>query len=203
MAYLALVRHGESQWNALDLWTGWSDCHLTEKGKRQAREAGEKLKSIKWDYIFESDLIRSWETTDEIIKVLGQNIPRIKSRDIKERDYGNFTGLNKFQVENQYGYDLFEKWRRGWDFPLPHGETLKDVSARTIPFFEKEIIGKLEDNKNVIISAHGNSLRALVKYLENIPEDQIHLQLLEIPVGTIFMYKFEEGKFTPLDQVVN
>lgn len=198
MSKLALIRHGESEWNALDLWTGWSNCHLTNNGRRQAKEAGEKLKNINWDYIFESDLIRSHETTDEIIEALDQSPQRIQSPKIKERDYGNFTGLDKNEIENRYGYEIFEKWHRGWDFPLPHGETLKDVSCRVIPYFESEILPKLKDNKNIIVSAHGNSLRALVKHIENIPEDQLHLQLLEIPVGTILIYEVNpEGIVTP------
>mgnify|MGYP001591525936 CR=1 FL=1 len=151
------------------------------------------------DFIYETDLVRSQETTDEIIGVLEQTVTRIQSKELKERDYGNFTGLNKNQVENQYGYELFEKWHRGWDFPLPQGETLKDVTARAVPYFEKEISPKLLENKNIIISSHGNTLRALVKFIEKISDDQFHLELLEIPVGTIVMYKFEKGKFTPFD----
>ncbi len=200
MAYLALIRHGESEWNALDLWTGWTDVSLSQKGQRQAREAGEKLKAVNWDLVFESDLKRAKETTDEILKVLNKpEIERIESPEIKERDYGNFTGFNKIEVENRYGYETFEKWHRGWDFPLPHGETLKDVYNRTVPYFELEILPRLNAGKNVIISAHGNSLRALVKYLESIPEDQFHLELLEIPVGKIIFYKYEDNKFTPVN----
>lgn len=197
MAYLALVRHGESEWNALDLWTGWSDCHLTEKGRRQAREIGEKLRAVNWDYVFETDLVRTHETTDEIIRIIKQSPQRIQSVELKERDYGNFTGLNKNEVENKYGYETFDKWHRGWDFPLPNGETLKDVYDRAVPYFDKEIFPKLKDGKNIIISSHGNTLRALVKYLDNVPEDQFHLELLEIPVGTIMFYKFDQGKFSP------
>ncbi len=200
MAYLALIRHGQSEWNALDLWTGWSDCDLTEKGREQARAAGEKLKNVaSWDIVFESDLKRSHQTTDEMLKTLGQTPQRIQSAAIKERDYGNFTGMDKNQIEVQYGYDVFEKWHRGWDFPLPHGETLKDVSDRIVPYYELEILPKLKVGKNIIVSAHGNSLRALVKFIENIPNDQFHMELLEIPVGTMILYQVSSaGELTPI-----
>lgn len=198
MAFLALVRHGESEWNAMDLWTGWTDVGLTEKGRREAREAGEKLKKIQWDFVFESDMLRSHQTTDELLKSLGQNPPRVQSPAIKERNYGNFTGLNKNQVEVQYGEEIFNKWHRGWDYPLPEGETLKDVSDRVIPYFELEILPKLKAGKNVIVSAHGNSLRALVKFIENIPDDLLHLELLEIPLGGALVYEVDSsGKITP------
>lgn len=192
MAYLALIRHGESEWNALDMWTGWDDISITEKGRRQAREVGLKLRGIKWDLAFQSDLKRSHETLDEIKSVLGQpDLETITSVALKERDYGNFAGMNKVEVEVKYGEDLFNKWHRGWDYPLPHGETLKDVYNRVIPYYLSEILPGLKEGKNTIVSAHGNSLRALVKFLEDIPDDQIHL--LEIPVGKALFYEVSSG----------
>lgn len=194
MAHLALVRHGESEWNALDLWTGWTDISLSEKGRREAREAGELLGGIKWDMAFESGLVRSHETLDEIKGVLRlSNLPTISNHALDERDYGNFTGMNKAEVEEKYGYEMFDKWHRGWDYPLPHGETLKDVYARVIPYYEQTILPQLEGGKNVIVSAHGNSLRALVKYLDDIPDDQV--RFLEIALGEVYLYEISvDGK---------
>lgn len=194
MAYLALVRHGESEWNALDLWTGWTDIPLTEKGHREARAAAEALRKIQWDVAFQSDLIRSHQTLGDIKEVLGlQNIQTISSPAIKERDYGNFDGLNKVEVEEKYGRELFNKWHRGWDYPLPHGETLKDVYNRVVPFYKFNILPLLMDNKNILVSAHGNSIRALEKYLDNIPDDEV--KFLEIPTGTVLLYQIDsKGK---------
>ncbi len=194
MAYLALVRHGESEWNALDLWTGWTDIPLTEKGHREAKAAGEDLRGIKWDVAFQSDLIRSHQTLDDIKEVLGlQNIQTTTNPAIKERDYGNFDGLNKFEVEEKYGKELFDKWHRSWDYPLPHGETLKDVYNRVVPYYKSEILPMLTGNKNVLVSAHGNSMRALEKYLDDIPDDQV--KFLEIPTGTVLLYQIDhDGK---------
>ncbi len=181
MAQLALVRHGESEYNARNLECGWIDAPLTELGKQQAREAAQKLKEIKWDYIFESDLIRSKQTTDEILKILNDgDIVRISSPAIKERNYGIYAGKDKSEVSQEI--------RRGWEVPIPEGETLKDVYNRVVPYYETEILPKLKEGKNVIIPAHGNSLRALVKYLKNISDEDI--TNLEIPVGEVLIVDY-------------
>ena len=191
MAYLALVRHGESEWNALELWTGLADVSLTEKGRREARLAGEVLNGIKWDMAFQSGLKRSHETLDEIKGVLGlTDLPTVTDHSLDERDYGNFAGMNKVEVEAKYGYDLFDKWHRGWDYPLPHGETLKDVYNRVVPYYTDAILPRLKEGKNIIVSAHGNSLRALVKFLDNISDDQIHL--LNISLGQVYLYQIDQ-----------
>ena len=179
MAYLALVRHGESVLNSQNKECGWIDSPLTLKGRDEARLAGEKLKDKHWDYIFESDLVRSHQTTDEIIKSLGYTPERIASPEIKERNYGIFADQDKSQVSNAI--------RRGWDVPIPEGESLKQVYDRVVPYYLENILPKLEQGKNVVICAHGNSLRALVKYLDKIPDDQIHN--LEIPVGEVRTYQ--------------
>lgn len=196
MAYLALVRHGESEWNALGIWTGWTDVSLTDKGRQEAQKAAEHLRGIKWDAVFVSGLKRSVETLEEIKKVLAlQNVAVSADLALNERDYGNFTGLKKAEVEKKYGRDLFNRWRRGWDYPLPHGETLKDVYRRVVPYYETEILPLLKRGKNVIVSAHGNSLRALVKYLDNISDKGV--SRLEIKTGGVILYQVDaSGRVT-------
>lgn len=193
MSYLALVRHGESEWNALDLWTGWIDIPLSENGRKEAREAAEKLKDIHWDLVFESDLLRAHQTTEIILKTLNSpSIPIVSSMALKERNYGIYTGKNKLEIEKEIGEEKYFQLRRGWDEPIPNGETLKDVYERVIPYYQKEILPKFMGGKNILISAHGNSLRALVKYLKGIPDNEI--QNFEMPTGEILIFKIENGK---------
>lgn len=194
MSKLILVRHGESEYNAKDLWCGWTDIPLSEKGRVEAREAGEEIKDLKVDDVFVSDLIRSKQTWEEMAKVLGlENLPTTEAWEIKERDYGDLTGLNKYEVKEKYGDEQWLKWRRGWDEPIPNGETLKDVYSRAVPFYEKNILPLLKSGENVLLSAHGNSLRALVKYLDNIPNEEIYK--LEIPTGEVYIYDVDsQGK---------
>src|SRR5579872_4687760 len=144
MAYLVLVRHGESVWNEKGLWTGWTDVDLSEKGREEAREAGETIKNIHFAYAFTSALKRAQETLDEIKKVLGQEIPTTASSALNERSYGDLTGKNKWDIQKQYGDGQFQKWRRGWDEPVPGGETLKDVYARVVPYYQQEILPLLQ-----------------------------------------------------------
>lgn len=178
MAYLALVRHGQSEYNVRNLECGWVDSPLTEFGHQQAREAAEKLPKIKWDYLFESDLTRSHQTSDEIIKVLKLDLIRISSPAIKERNYGIYAGKDKSEVSQEI--------RRGWDVVVSGGENLKQVYERVVPYYQTEILPKLKDGKNIIISAHGNSLRALVKYLDNISDADI--VNVELPPGSLKVY---------------
>ncbi|MCL5431843.1 MAG: 2,3-bisphosphoglycerate-dependent phosphoglycerate mutase [Patescibacteria group bacterium] len=180
MAYLALIRHGQSVLNAQNKECGWIDSPLTQLGRQEARDAAQKIKDKKWDYIFESDLIRSHETTDEIIKVLGYSPIRVASPAIKERNYGIYANHDKSEVS----HDI----RRGWDVPVPQGETLKQVYDRVVPYFQAEILPKLEDGKDVIISAHGNSLRALYKYLKNLSDREI--ENFEVPTGDCILLPF-------------
>ena len=196
MSKLILVRHGESEYNAKGLWYGWTDIRLSEKGKLEAKEAGEEIKDLKIDIVFVSDLIRSKQTWDEMAKVLKlENLPTIISPEIKERNYGDLTGLNKWEVKEKYGEEQWLKWRRGWNEPIPNGETLKDVSSRTVPYYEKHVLPLLKSGKNVLLSAHGNSLRALVKYLDNISDDEVWK--LEIPTGMVYIYDLDsQGKIT-------
>jgi 2,3-bisphosphoglycerate-dependent phosphoglycerate mutase len=196
MAYLALVRHGQSEWNALGLWTGLRDIELNEIGINEARQAAESLRGIKFDVAYTSALVRAQQTLAEILSTLDQQgIPTIANAAINERDYGDLTAKNKWDVQKEYGDEQFMKWRRSWDYPVPNGETLKDVHDRVAPYYDAHILPELQAGKNVIVAAHGNSLRALVKHLENIPEDEI--PSLEIGTGEVYLYTVDQnGKIT-------
>lgn len=192
MSKLILVRHGQSKYNAKDLWTGWTDSPLTELGRIEARGAGKEIRDLKVDVVFVSDLIRSKQTWEEMAKVLNlEKLPTIEAPEIKERNYGDLVGLNKWEAKKKYGDEQWLKWRRGWDEPIPNGETLKDVYDRVVPYYEKTILPLLKSGKNVLLSDHGNSLRALVKYLDNIPNDEVYK--LEIPTGTVYVYEIDSG----------
>jgi len=191
MSQLILVRHGQSEWNALDIWTGWNDISLSEKGKQEAREAGNAIKDILIDTVFVSDLKRSQQTYEEIKNVLHlKNIPVIVAPEIKERSYGDLAGKNKWKVKEEFGEEQFMKWRRSWDESVPNGESLKDVYKRVIPYYKYNILPLLIQNKNVLISGHGNSLRALVKELDSIPDDRI--ASLEIGTGEVYIYTLDK-----------
>lgn len=197
MAYLVLVRHGKSEWNAKGLWTGWRDIHLNEEGREEARHTGEALKGMHFDLAYTSSLIRAKQTLDEILPFLtpqtSPTIPIIVSPALNERNYGDYTDKNKWDIQKQLGEEAFQKLRRSWDYPIPNGESLKQVYARTVPYYQAEIEPKLKQGKNILISAHGNSLRALVKYLDNIPDDQI--ASLEIGTGEAYVYQINnKGK---------
>src|SRR3989344_3825265 len=194
MAYLILVRHGESLWNKEGKWTGFTDIELSEKGHDEAKEAGSLLKKYPIDLAYVSVLKRAKQTLDDInaTRVLPV-LEVIKDKALNERDYGDFTGKNKWEVKKQVGDETFTKIRRSWDYPIPNGESLKDVYSRVIPYYKKEIEPKLKMGKNILISAHSNSLRALVKYLENISD--IDIPKLEIATGEIYVYQIDkEGK---------
>lgn len=183
MALLALIRHGQSEMNAQNKECGWVDSPLTELGKQQAREAAYKLPSnVHWDYLYESDLLRSKQTSDIILNTLNLSPPpvRVSTSAIKERNYGIYTGCNKSIVPFII--------RRGWDPIVEGGENLKQVFERVVPYFIQEIEPKLKLGKNIIISAHGNSLRALIKYLKNLSDEEI--VKLEIPTGEVVIIDY-------------
>jgi len=175
MPILCLIRHGESLWNKENRFTGWVDVPLTDNGREQAKKAGEILKSlnIKFDIAYTSLLSRSIETLEIIIKTLGDNIPVIKDISLNERHYGDLQGLNKDKVAEIYGKEQVRLWRRSLKVRPPNGESLEDTQKRTLPFFERTIKGDLELNKNVLVVAHGNSLRSIISYIENLNEEQI------------------------------
>jgi 2,3-bisphosphoglycerate-dependent phosphoglycerate mutase len=190
MSYLVLIRHGKSEWNEKGLWTGWRDIPLAPQGFEEAKQTGEQLKDIRFDYAYTSALIRAKQTLEEILKVLGQHPPVVENQALNERDYGDYTEKNKWQIKEEVGEEEFQKIRRSWDYPPPNGESLKMVYDRAVPYFQAEIEPKLKDGKNILIAAHGNSLRALVKYLENIPDEQI--ATLEIGTGEAYVYKIDD-----------
>jgi 2,3-bisphosphoglycerate-dependent phosphoglycerate mutase len=190
MATLAEVRHGESTWNAKGVWTGWKNPPLSEKGIEEARKAGEQLRGTHFDVAYVSDLLRARQTLDEILKVLNSKPLIIESQALRERNYGDYTEKNKWEIQKQLGDEEFKKLRRGYDYPIPNGESLKDVYDRIVPYFEKEIKPRLMAGKNILISAHGNSLRALDKYLENISNEDI--ADLEISTGQVIIYQIDE-----------
>lgn len=191
MSYLVLVRHGKSEWNEKGLWTGWRDIPLAPVGIIEAQKTGLALTDIKFDFAYTSNLIRAQQTLDEILKVINQSPPIKKDIALNERDYGDYTEKNKWDIQKNLGEEEFQKIRRSWDYPPPNGESLKMVYQRTIPYFESEILPKLKEGKNIIIAAHGNSLRALVKYLENISDNNI--ATLEIGTGEAYVYQIDQN----------
>lgn len=192
MAYLTLVRHGLSEYNKQGIWAGWDDPALTDEGKEEARKAGNELKDVPLDLGYTSVLKRAKDTLEIIKKEIGrEDLPTTENIALNERNYGDFTRKNKWEVKEQIGEEEFQKLRRSWDYPIPNGESLKQVYDREIPYFESEILSKLKVGKNIIIASSGNSLRALVKYLENIPEDQIGT--LEIGTGEAYVYQIDEN----------
>lgn len=187
---LVISRHTESEWNLLGKWTGLTDVGLTEKGHNEARMIGEQLRGITFDGIYTSEQKRTHQTLDGIMTGSGHSpTPSQKSAAINERDYGDLTGKNKWEVQKEIGDDAFTGIRRGWDYPVPGGETLKDVHGRVVPFFDAEILPRLLAGENILLVAHGNSIRALIKHLEDIDEKDIaHVEMV---FGSILMYHFE------------
>ena len=190
MPKLVLVRHGQSVWNLQNRFTGWIDVPLTEKGKEEAYKAGELLKDIRFDVAYTSMLTRAQETLRIILETIGLLIPVIKDQALNERHYGALQGLNKDKAREKWGKEIVHLWRRSYDIPPPEGESLKDTAARTIPFLERAIMGDIYDGRNVLVVAHGNSLRSIVMFLENLsPEEIIKV---EIPTGTPIVYELDE-----------
>lgn len=191
---LIIVRHGESEWNARGVWTGTTDVHLTEKGMREAEQLGERMKDIKVDVAFVSEQVRTLETLQGMFKGMHEDhVPYRVSAAINERDYGVYTGKDKWEVQEEIGEEKFNDIRRGWDCEIPGGETLKKVYERSVPFYKSVILPLLNEGKNVLIVAHGNSIRSLVKYIENISDADI--SKVEMIFGTILIYEVDdEGK---------
>jgi len=174
MAYLVLVRHGESAWNAKGLWTGWTDISLDPLGRIEAQKTARLLTNFKFGAIFCSPLARCRETLDEMAGILKLDTSQtVFADELKERNYGDFTAKNKWDVQKQVGEDEFEKIRRSWDYQIPNGESLKQVYERAVPFYIGNVEPALKEGKNVLIVAHGNSIRALLKFLEDIPDNEI------------------------------
>lgn len=190
-SHLILIRHGKSEYNDLGIWTGWTDVQLHEGGRQEAKEAAKHLADIPVHIAHTSKLKRAKETYDLIAKELKlADVMLHEHEALNERNYGVYTGKNKWQVKEEVGEEEFNNIRRGWDHPTPEGETLKDVHARVVPYFEEVIKPQLLEGKNVLIAAHGNSLRALVKHLENVSDDEI--PNLEIATCVVYVYKFDD-----------
>lgn len=182
MSYLIILRHGQSQWNLENRFTGWVDIDLSEQGIKEAQDAGEKLKGYKFDKAYTSALVRAQRTLDIILDIIKQkDIPVEKDKALNERMYGDLQGLNKDETREKFGAEQVKLWRRSYDTAPPNGESLKDTAARVIPYWESKIIPELKAGKNILISAHGNSLRALVMYLEKLTKEEI--VETEIPTG--------------------
>ena len=190
MATLVLVRHGQSQWNLENRFTGWIDVPLTEEGRSEAMRAGETIKSlgIHFDIAYTSVLIRAIHTLEIILSILKQEeIPIVKDQALNERHYGQLQGMNKDDMRKRFGEEQVKLWRRSFDVAPPEGESLKDTAARTIPFFESRILIDVKAGKNALVAAHGNSLRSIVMHLDQLTKDQVIK--LEIPTGVPIRYE--------------
>lgn len=188
---LVISRHTESEFNVLGKWTGLTDVNLTEKGKQEAHKIGEMLKGITFDVIYTSEQKRTHQTLVGILAGSEHSLdtPHHKSAHVNERDYGSLTGKNKWEVKDEIGDEAFHGIRRGWDYPVPAGETLKDVHGRVVPFFTDEIMPRLTRGENVLLVAHGNSIRALIKHLDDIHESAV--ADVEMGFGEVLLYHFE------------
>ena len=191
MAYLILVRHGITDWNVEGRWHGLTDIPLNEEGRKQARETAKNLSKIKIDAVYTSLLCRTKQTYDEICSYLELKCPVTSHKALNERDYGIYTGKNKWEVEKKLGHEKFANLRRSWNCPIPKGEALKDVYERVVSFYNEQILKDLKNGKNVLIISSGNTLRALIKYLENISDEDI--AKLELTFGEVYIYEFDRN----------
>ena len=170
---LILVRHGQSTYNEENRFTGWKDVDLTQKGVNEAISSASLLSNHPIDLAFTSNLKRAQKTLNLILSELNVDISTTKNEALNERDYGNLVGQNKFEAAEKYGKDMVQTWRRSYDIPPPDGESLKMTLERTLPYFKSQILPILGQNKNIIVSAHGNSIRSIVMYLLKISEEDI------------------------------
>ena len=194
MASLILIRHGQSVWNASNRFTGWTDVDLSDKGVIEAEEAGRQLSDIRIDVVHTSDLIRAQRTAKIVMQQnesSGEDVPTRYDWRLNERHYGALQGLNKAETAEKHGAEQVQIWRRSFDVPPPEGESLEMTAERTIPYFTEEILPDLESGKNVLVSAHGNSLRSIVMHIEGISPDDI--VSLEIPTGSPLLYRHDKN----------
>jgi 2,3-bisphosphoglycerate-dependent phosphoglycerate mutase len=193
---LILVRHGESEWNLKNLFTGWKNPDLTEKGIGEAKATGAKLKAagLKPDSYFTSALRRAQHTLDLILEELGVvNVVITRNQALNERDYGDLAGLNKDDARAKWGEEQVLIWRRSYDIPPPGGESLKDTAARTLPYYEKHILPLVKEGETVLVAAHGNSLRSMVMAIEGLTPDEILKR--ELATGEPVVYRIgKNGK---------
>ncbi len=192
MARLILLRHGESQWNLENRFTGWVDVPLSPRGVQEAKNAGDKLRGFTFDRAFTSVLSRANETLRFVLETIGQtHIPIEKDQALNERMYGELQGLDKADTVKKYGEAQVKIWRRSYDVNPPGGESLKDTAARVLPYYEAKIQPYLLKGETILIAAHGNSLRALVMQLEQLTKEQV-LEL-NIPTGAPLLYEFDSS----------
>ena len=215
MTQLILVRHGQSQWNLENRFTGWVDVPLSSNGREEASTAGKKLKNVQFDIMYVSHMLRAIQTLHYILleladkrtpiiyheekrihdwehhtSVQGTELPIYQSVDLAERYYGDLQGLNKAEMMEKYGKEQVHIWRRSYDVNPPRGESLKDTCERTIPYYTKHVLPELKTGKTILIVAHGNSLRSITKYVENISDQEI--PTVEIPTGVPIVYSFNQ-----------
>ncbi|WP_461863704.1 2,3-bisphosphoglycerate-dependent phosphoglycerate mutase [Thermococcus sp.] len=221
MVYLILVRHGESLWNKMNLFTGWVDVPLSGKGIEEALKAGELLKDYRIDVIFTSELVRAVQTAMLVMSRNSSGVPKIehesgrmkewgevygehgrayipvyKSWHLNERYYGKLQGWNKDYARKVFGAEQVHLWRRSYDVAPPEGESLKDTAARTVPYLREKILPELEKGRNVMVSAHGNSLRSIVMHIEGLSEEEV--LKLNIPTGIPLIYEYKNGRLIRL-----
>jgi 2,3-bisphosphoglycerate-dependent phosphoglycerate mutase len=197
---LVLVRHGQSEWNKKNLFTGWKDPNLTDLGIEEAKQAGNLLKErgLAFDIMFTSDLFRAQETGRIILDQMNlSHIEVIKDQSLNERNYGDLAGLNKDEARVKWGDEQVHIWRRSFDIPPPGGESLKNTAERVLPYFNSEILPKIRESQNILVAAHGNSLRALVMELEKISSDEI--VKLEIATGDPLTYECSDKGIIRID----
>jgi 2,3-bisphosphoglycerate-dependent phosphoglycerate mutase len=190
---LVLVRHGESEWNKLNLFTGWRDPDLTEKGVAEAKRAGQMLKAegISFDIAFTSVLKRAQRTLSLILGELGQSdLETMRDQALNERDYGELSGLNKDDARKKWGEEQVLIWRRSFDVPPPGGESLKDTAARTLPYYDRAIWPEVKAGRNVIVAAHGNSLRSMIMQIDRLTPEQI--LKVELHTGAPIIYRLDD-----------
>tara|TARA_Y100000590_G_scaffold452259_1_gene595055 strand:- start:37761 stop:38381 length:621 start_codon:yes stop_codon:yes gene_type:complete len=196
MAKLILLRHGESEWNKLNLFTGWEDVNLTDQGKIEAKLAAFAIQNLKVDinHAYTSALKRAITTLEIVLYILKKDIKIISDQALNERHYGDLTGMNKDDARKKWGEDQVHIWRRSFDVAPNNGESLKDTANRTLPYFKENILPKLQNNENVIISAHGNSLRSIIMFVEKLDESEI--VNVETTTGIPIVYDFSGDTMT-------
>ncbi len=192
MSILILLRHGESVWNLENRFTGWVDVDLSPKGENEARHAGELIASYRIDYLFTSVLKRAINTAAIVLNQAGiHNLPTERDHALNERHYGDLQGLNKDDIGRQYGGEQLKIWRRSYDVPPPNGESLQMTQQRVLPYFREHILPKIQSGLNVLIVAHGNSLRALVAEIEHLNKEEI--LDLNIATGSPIVYELDNN----------
>ena len=191
MPHLVLVRHGQSLWNLENRFTGWVDVPLTAKGEEEARQAGERLTGRHFDVAYTSSLSRAQDTLRIIMEVARfHDLPIIRDQALNERHYGDLQGLNKAETAERYGKEQVHTWRRSYATPPPNGEALKNTAERTLPFFERAILGDIKQGKDVLVVAHGNSNRSIVMQLDELDEEGV--LSLELGTGVPLVYDLAE-----------